>query len=435
MSQSVPSGLRVGLDFGTSNSAIAVASAGSDEIRLGRYPTSTGLTEAFRSVLYYHLERRGSAGELVPLAGPTALEHYLETDDGQGRLLQSMKSYLADHTFDATSVYGRTMTLVELLSVLLGKIREAAEATLGPLGSRIVVGRPVRFSQAESEDDDGFAVKRLRTALERAGWDDVVLVPEPVAAAHFYERRLDHDEIVLVGDFGGGTSDFTLAKVGPSRRKERADGVLATSGVAIAGDALDARIVDHVVAPAVGKGSVYRSMFGKELDVPIWLFQKLRRWHHLSFLKTKATLQLLAEIQRTSTAPAAIEALRDIIDNDEGYRLYRSVEQTKIALSRETRTRFVFHGGGADIERDVTRDELEGWIAEDRAAMEAAVDRALAAANLAPSDVSRVFLTGGTSFVPSIRGIFTQRFGDRIETGGEMISVASGLALLASEQD
>lgn len=427
-------GLRVGLDFGTSNSALAVAAPGSDEIRLGRFPSLAGLTEAFRSVLYYHLERRGPGGELVPLAGPAGIEQYLETDDGQGRLIQSMKSYLADHTFDATSVYGRTMTLVELLAVLLGEIRKAAEATLGPLGPRIVVGRPVRFSQAEDEDDDAFAVKRLRAALARAGWDDVTLVPEPVAAAHFYERRLDHDEVVLVGDFGGGTSDFTLAKVGPTRRRDRADGVLATSGVAIAGDALDARIVDHVVAPAVGKGSVYRSMFGKELDVPIWLFQKLRRWHHLSFLKTKATLQLLTEIQQSSTAPRAIEALRDLIDNDEGYRLYRSVEATKIALSRDETTRFVFHGASVDIERDVSRGELEGWIAEDRAAMEAAVDRVMALANLAPSDVNRVFLTGGTSFVPSVRRIFAQRFGDRIETGGEMISVASGLALLANEQ-
>lgn len=426
-------GSRVGLDFGTSNSAIAVADA-NGEIRLGRYPTNAGLTETFRSVLFYHPDRRGPAGELVALGGPQGIEQYLETDDGQGRLIQSMKSYLADHTFDATNVFGRTMSLAELLAVLLGKIRESAEASLGPLGSRIVVGRPVKFSQAEDEDDDAFAIKRLRTALARAGWDDVTFIPEPVAAAHFYERRLDHDEIVLVGDFGGGTSDFTLARVGPSRRKARADGVLATSGVALAGDALDARIVDHVVAPAVGKGSSYYSMFGKQLDVPVWLFMKLRRWHHLSFLKTKATMALLEEIQKTSTDKEAIEALREIIDNDEGYKLYRAVEATKIALSKAESTRFSFHGGSCDIERDVTRAELEGWIAEDTAAMEAAVDRALSLAGLAPQDVSRVFLTGGTSFVPAVRRIFESRFRDRIESGGEMISVASGLALLAAEQ-
>lgn len=426
-----PSGACFGLDFGTSNSAIAAARGG--DVRLARYPHLGGSTETFRSVLYFHPERRSATGDPVALAGPRAIEQYLAADDGQGRLVQSMKSYLADHTFDATNVFGRTMTLVDLLTTLLEALRRQAETELGPLGRRLVVGRPVRFSQAETEDDDAFAVKRLRAALSRAGWDDVTFVPEPVAAACFYERRLDHDEIVLVGDFGGGTSDFTLAEVGPSRRASGRAGVLSTAGVAIAGDALDARIVDHVVAPAVGKGSTYRSMFGKELDVPVWLFMKLRRWHHLSFLKTKQTLALLGEIARSSSQPDAIAALRDLIENDEGYRLYRSVEGTKIKLSKEETASFRFEGGGGTIEREVTRTELEGWIAEDTAAMEAAVDRALVAANVAARDVSRVFLTGGTSFVPAVRRLFERRFDGRIESGGEMISVASGLALMAED--
>jgi hypothetical chaperone protein len=426
--------LSIGLDFGTSNSAVAAFDRASGSVRLAQFPSLAGLVETFRSVLYFHPERRGKAGDFVPLAGPQGIDQYLADDDGQGRLIQSMKSYLADHSFDATSVFGRTMTLTELLSVLLVKLREQAEADLGPLGRRLAVGRPVRFSQADDGEDDAFAVKRLSTALERAGWDDVTLIPEPVAAAHFYERRLDHDEIVLVGDFGGGTSDFTLAKVGPTRLAAREDGVLATSGVGLAGDALDARIVDNVVAPALGKGSTYRSMFGKDLDVPVWLFHKLRRWHHLSFLKTKSTMALFDEMQKSSSDRDAIEAFRDLVDNEEGYRLYRAVESVKIALSKAPTARFFFEGSSlSNIERVIERADFEGWIAEETAAMEAAVDDALARASLDAKDVSRVFLTGGTSFVPAVRRIFESRFADRIETGGEMVSVASGLALLADE--
>jgi hypothetical chaperone protein len=422
----------IGLDFGTTNSAIAAHS--DDGVTLARYPHDGGTTDTFRSVLFFHPERRGREGELVPLAGPLGIEQYLQGNDGRGRLIQSLKSYLADRLFEATSIFGRAFSLHDLLRLLLVDLRRQAEIDLGPLGSRIAVGRPVKFSQGETQEDDDRATTRLRTALAAAGWDDVTFVPEPVAAAHFYERRLDHDEVVLVGDFGGGTSDFTLTHVGPTRIKDRANGVLATDGVALAGDAIDARIVDNVVAPAVGKGTSYRSMFGKELDVPVWLFMKLRRWHHLSFLNTRQNLELLDTIVRSSTAPDRIQALRDIIDNEEGYSLYRAIERVKIALSSEEQARFHFEGASATIERDVTRDELEGWIAEETAAMEASVSRVMASANLAPGDVSRVFLTGGTSFVPAVRRIFESRFGkDRIEVGGEMISVASGLALMAGE--
>lgn len=429
-----PAPRHLGLDFGTTNSAVAEATA--DGVRLARYPVRDARTETFRSVLYFHPERRGRAGDLVPLGGPIAIDQYLGADDGTGRLVQSVKSYLADRRFEATSVFGRPMTLADLLSALVRSIREQAERDLGPLGDRLVVGRPVRFAGAETPEDEALAVGRLRSALEGAGFADLTFVPEPVAAAAFYERRLDHDEIVLVGDFGGGTSDFTVARVGPGRARSGASGVLGTAGVALAGDAIDARIIDEVVAPAVGKNTTYRSMFGKTLDVPVWLFSRLRRWHHLSFLKTKQNLALLDEIIVTSSDADRVQALRDIVDNDEGYRLYRAIEAVKIALSSAEAARFVFDGASARIERDVARAELERWIAPEIAAMEAAVDQALAAAGAAPEDVDRVFLTGGTSFVPAVRRLFTDRFGaGSLADGGEMVSVASGLALLAAEAE
>jgi hypothetical chaperone protein len=311
-------------------------------------------------------------------------------------------------------------------------LRVQAEETLGPLGKRIVVGRPVHFSGADTAEDDAFAERRLRTAIEAAGWDDVVFEYEPVAAAHYYETRLDHDELVLIADFGGGTSDFSLVRVGPNARSLGAGRILGNDGVGIAGDALDARILHHAVSPSLGLGSVYRSMMGKELPVPVWIYAKLRRWHHLSFLKSRRTSEMLREIFDQSDEPEKIAALVHLIDHDLGYHLYRAVERTKVELSTRDAARFAFDDGPTHIEQEVTRADFEAWIAEETTAMSACVDRLLARAGVSGRDVDRVFMTGGTSFVPAVRAIFESRFGaDRLEAGGEMISVASGLALRA----
>ncbi len=170
------------------------------------------------------------------------------------------------------------------------------------------------------------------------------------------------------------------------------------------------------------------------MTVPVWIYDRLRRWHHLSFLKTTKNVELLEEIADRSAEPEKIRALWHIIDDDLGYHLYRAVERAKVELSAREETRFRFEDGSLVIEAPVTRADFELWIAADTAAMAACVDRVLASAGVAAGDVDRVFMTGGTSFVPAVRRIFDERFGAaKIEAGGEMISVATGLALRAAE--
>jgi hypothetical chaperone protein len=385
----------VGLDFGTTNSAVGIATP-DGQVTLARFPHRGGASDTFRSILYFHPDLRDGQNRLLPLAGVRAIDRYLEAAD-EGRLMQSLKSYLADRTFERTTVFNRPHSLVDLLALLLRDLRARAEEQLGPLGRRIVVGRPVHFSNSTGPDDDAFAMGRLRAAVEAAGFDSVVFEHEPVAAAYYYETRLDHDELCLIADFGGGTSDFSVIQVGPSHRAAGAQRILANDGIGVAGDVLDSRVLYQIVAPALGLGSTYKSMFGQTLTVPVWIYDRLRRWHHLSFLKTTKNVELLQEIADRSAEPEKIRALWHIIDDDLGYHLCRAVERAKVELSTREATRFRFAG-------------------------------------VAAGDVDRVFMTGGTSFVPAVRRIFDERFGAaKIEAGGEMISVATGLSLRARE--
>ena len=175
-------------------------------------------------------------------------------------------------------------------------------------------------------------------------------------------------------------------------------------------------------------------MFGLELPVPVWIYGKLQRWHHLSFLKTKKNMELFQEIADQSDDPSGIEALIHVLDNDLGYHLYKAVERAKVDLSASDATGFAFADDPLRIEEPITRAAFEGWIQDEVTAIETCVDRLLETAGVGRGDVDQVFLTGGTSFVPAVRRIFDARFGaGKIRAGGEMISVATGLALRALE--
>ena len=425
-------GRAVGIDFGTTNCAIAVAESGGVP-RLARFPSRDGSTETFRSILYFERDADGRAPHSS--AGPRAIEGYLEPQD-EGRLVQSLKSFLGSRLFSQTSVLGTTYRLEALIALILRELREGAERQFGPLGERIVVGRPVHFANAEGPDDESLALQRLRAAFHNAGFGDVIFEFEPVAAAYFYESSLDHDELIAIADFGGGTSDFSLLRVGPGRRAAGTGegAVLGTSGVALAGDCFDGAIVRELVAPALGLGAWVRSPFGRTLRVPEWIYAHLQRWNHLSFLKSRKTLRILYDLRREALEPERLEALLYVVENDLGFQLYRAVQSAKFELSGADASEFAFREGPVGITRPVARSDFEAWIAPELAEIEACLDTLLASSGVEPGDVDRVFLTGGSSFVPAVRGLFAARFGaDKLRSGSELTSVASGLALRARE--
>ena len=406
----------LGIDFGTTNTVVAVAD-GDGQARLLRFAMPMGgPAAAFRSVLSF--QEGDSGGPLAIEAGPWAVDAFLDAPRDT-RLIQSFKSYAASANFSGASIWGKRFQFPDLMWGFLHRMLARADGGIEVSGAR---------------PDEALAMSRYGAAYRRLGVADLAYAYEPVGAALFFARRLRSAATVLVADFGGGTSDFSLMRFRREGGQVRAE-PLSRSGVGVAGDAFDYRIIDHLVSPRLGKGGEYRSG-GKTLPVPSRYYAAFARWSQLALMKGSRELREIREIARTAQDPDAMGRFIALIEGDHGWRLYQAVSAAKETLSSAPAARFSLNVDGLLIEADIARADFERWIARELAAIEAAVDEALAKANLDARDVDKVFLTGGSSFVPAVREIFLRRFGEgAIETGGEFESIATGLALLAAAPD
>jgi hypothetical chaperone protein len=423
----------IGLDFGTTNSAVSIVDA-DGSVRIATHRFQSAAAETFPSVLYFDKRRddRGTT-RLISRGGAEAIREYLDAVD-KGRLMQSLKAFLGDERFDGTEVLGRRMTLQALIAVLVRHVLESAAAALGPLPTRAIAGRPVHFLTPATEASDRLAQDRLLAALRECGIEDVVFEYEPVAAAYSYSQTLTRDELILIGDFGGGTSDFSVLRVGPSRRPTDGAGqqVLATGGVAVAGDAFDRRLIRNVVAPRLGLGGQYISPPDKILPIPETPYTRLERWHHLS-IPDQTTIATLRRLQPTALIPERLEAFLHLLEHRLGFQLYEAVRATKFRLSQEESATFTFDCGPVRMNQTITRAAFEKWLEPELTMLGTAIDQVMTDAGVVPGDIDRVFLTGGSSFVPAVRRLFSDRFGaEKIAGGGELTSVARGLAFRAA---
>lgn len=422
--------MHLGIDFGTSNTMVASADQDGG-IRFLEYELLGARTSSFRSLLYFDPEEQEVGEPIEYYAGTEAIEAYLETL-GEGRLIQSFKTHLTTTSLGRTQIGVHSVSLDEMLTLFFVRLREHIARTWGEVPGSVVLGRPVNFAGAANEEQNARAQQRLEDAARASGFSQVSFRLEPIAAAFHYERRLEQPELVLVADFGGGTTDFCLMRLGDARASgDRVQDIVTTGGVGVAGDDLDAAIIDHVVSPALGKGSRYREM-GKEAAVPSSYYNKLSRWHQLSFLRTKRTRAELERLHRAALDPQAIAALMHVVEHNQGFHLHKSVERLKIELSSQAEARFEFKDEVVDIGVKVLRSEFESWIRPSVDAMTQTLDETLAQAGVSPQQVDRVFMTGGTAFVPCVRQAFAQRFGaEKLQGGEEMLSISSGLAAWA----
>lgn len=410
----------IGIDFGTTNTVVAFAQP-DGSVRSARF----GSDEVFRSLLCFWTEQQRGGDKLRHAAGPDGMAAYLD-DPEACRLILSMKTYLAQRSFVETRIFGRHFNLPMLIAHFLRAMAQAAGFDAAQV--RATIGRPVRFAGEFAEDDYGET--RLREAFAEAGFADVTVALEPEGAGWRFSRRLSAPTTVLVGDFGGGTSDFSVLHFTPGQPVRP----LGYAGVGIAGDNLDQRIIERVICPHLGKNDTYRVM-ATDLPVPPEYYSAFARWHRLSLMRTPRTLREIAEVARKSSHPERLQALIRLIEDEQGFALYQAVSAAKTALSRAETAALRFSHGALAINETIKRTDFESWIAPDLARMAAAIDGAVADAGLAPEQIDQVFLTGGTSFVPAVRSLFEERFGAELVTaGGELVSVAEGLALIGAER-
>lgn len=411
----------IGLDFGTTNTVAALADgAGGSELIEFQGAQSSGAT--FRSALCFW-EDGGIASE----AGPWAIEEYLESPS-DCRFVQSFKSVVASPSFERALIFNRPYRFEDMGQLFLRKLVTHAGGKLDNRPRRVIVGRPVEYAGAQPDSD--LARERYREMFSEFGVE-VHYVYEPLGAAFSYATRLTEPSTVLVADFGGGTTDFSIVRIAEPGAPQRCT-PLASSGIGIAGDRFDQRIVDRLVLPMLGKGGKYRS-FDKLLDIPDGWFADFSDWSRLALMRNRRTLEELRRLQRNAVDPAAIERLIALIEHEQGYPLYAAVGQLKRALSDYESAQFRFDGGGLTIDAEVKRAAFEGWIAPDLARIEQALDHALMRAGAAAEQIDRVFLTGGSSLIPAVRRLFDGHFGtDRIASGGELTSIAHGLAMIGA---
>jgi hypothetical chaperone protein len=420
----------VGVDFGTTNSVVAFADD-KGAVRSWSWPSANGPTQTFRTALMFWKQGRepGHLG-LGHVAGPQALERAIAAEPTE-RFIQSFKTHLASRVFSEARLFGHKVTIEDMVAIFLRHLFEAQGGVNVADGAFLSAGRPVVF--AGERPDEDLALKRLSDSYAAAGLAQAEFAFEPLGAAYWHARDLRREETVLVADFGGGTSDFALLHFAPGPDGLEAE-ALGHGGCGVAGDSFDFRLIDHVISPRLGKGASYRSL-EKILPLPAYFHASFAQWHQISWLKTAKTLGELRRFAEVSDRGAELEALAELIELDLGFELYQAVGAVKAALSSAPEARLSFKRAGVAIDSSVKRADFETWIAPDLARIEGALDDTLATAKMSPDRVDAVFMTGGTSFIPSLRAIFERRFGARkLHYDNPFQSVAAGLALLAADR-
>jgi hypothetical chaperone protein len=422
--------LSIGVDFGTTNTVVAIARPG-QAVRAVTFRDERETSDIYRSVLLFERGLSAAGFDLDAHAGLQAIRLYL-TSTLETRFIQSFKSHVASPAFEETRIFGRRFKFEDLLATFFRRVVADADGGLDPTVAQIISGRPVAF--VGGAPDEVLAAARYGEAYRRIGVDAPAYVYEPVGAAYYYAQRLKSDALVLVADFGGGTSDFSLI-----RFARKGDAVTATplghAGVAVAGDNFDYRIINAVVSPHLGKGTLFRSL-DKILPIPQHYHAAFARWHQLAMLKTPEHLRELERLERASLAPKQIGHFIEVIRNDWGFNIYRVVADAKARLSAAPRVDFQLRLGDLTIEQEIAREDFEDWIKGDIARIADAVDTLLTTEGVAVDEIDSVFLTGGSSFIPAVRRVFADRFGaQRLADGENFQSVAYGLALIGLDDD
>jgi hypothetical chaperone protein len=404
-----------GVDFGTSNSTVGWVRPG--------HPTMLALEDGkttLPSVVFYNAE-----DEEVTF-GRAALAEYLA--GYEGRLMRSLKSLLGTSLIDGqTEVGGRALPFRMLLANFIGEVKKRAEQASGRQFTSAVFGRPVYFIDDNAANDQ-LAEDTLAEIARSVGFKDIAFQFEPIAAAFDYESQIDREELVLIADIGGGTSDFSLVRLSPERAKkaERRDDILATGGVHIGGTDFDKYLSLSAVMPLLG----YGSQLNNNSEVPSSYFFNLATWHTINLAYTKKMWSQLSELVRDAREQDKLGRLQRLIDERAGHWLAMKVEEGKIALSGAEQVALELERLSPPVTLDLSRSGFDAAIGHLVGSVEQTVQKMLADAGVKPEQVDTVFFTGGSSGVLSLRERIGAVLPAARKVEGDLFgSIGAGLAL------
>jgi len=452
--------MRIGLDFGTTNSGAAVF----DGERVHVFPLDPESRDpgVIRSVLYitreqevfvgqeavdtYYRQNIGRPSRMVrqyvgeveitmgdvgsvkgyPVGPATFVkEVYILVDElTPGRMLRSLKSALSsDHA--GTDIFGRVYKLEELIAIYLRELRERVVAEMGRGVEGVVLGRPVTFADSGTEADNQRAEDRLRRAAEMAGFSEVAFELEPVAAALHYELTVEKPQNVVVFDFGGGTLDITVMRVGDPAGRQ----IFSTGGVGIAGDAFDQRIIERLLLDHFGRGSTW----GEDAaPFPDKYTDPLVHWQTIPELNRPESLRFLELAQITGSHPSRVRALESLLVNNYAMRMVDEVERAKIALSAAHFATIQITGEDINLWQPITRAQFEALIADAVRRIESCLLDTVERSGLAVGEIDAVVRTGGSAQIPCFIEMLARIFGpEKVVLSSVFSGVTSGLAIQA----
>ncbi len=408
-----------GIDFGTTNSALAILDTETNNlVKLFTIP----------SLLFF--PEPSTPKEIVaPTVGHDAISLYVQ-NRMRGRFMKSIKKVLPNKSFIDTRIGSTSYRAEDLVALILVHLKKIADDFLGENITTAVIGRPVVFD--ENPEKDALAQERLSKAAQIAGFEEFYFQMEPIGAAFTYERQIEKQQLVLVADFGGGTSDFSLMKLNPEaiNQADRTADMLAQGGIYIGGDNFDSDIMWYKGTPHFGRGVKEEFTPGKPIDLPLSYFYSICSWEKMNFLDSLRMKLSIAKSYQYSGKDYRVKNLQTLIEQNLGYVLFKQIEKVKIDLTKADNAIFEFNESEIAINEPISIQEFsEEIIEKDVEKIEQYLQEFLEKNQIKNEDIDVVFMTGGTSMVRSLKNMFIERFGDeKIKSGDNFHSVAMGLA-------
>ena len=407
-----------GIDFGTSNSAVTLGMDG----RLDLVPIE-GDAVTLPSAIFFNFETDGIA------FGRAAIAQYL--DGYEGRLMRSLKSILGSSLIKETTQVGSgRKDFRAIIALYIGELKRRAELQAGVTIEDVVMGRPVHFVDGD-EEADARAEAELGAVAQSVGFRNISFEYEPLAAARDYESRLTSEEIVLVVDIGGGTSDFSVLRLGHGQRQMSKREILANAGIHIGGTDFDTRLSLDTAMRDLG----FRGRLKSGLDMPTQYYFQLSTWHLINFLYTQKAMAGVRQLHYLSGDRDKTARLLEVVEKQAGHDIANRIEKAKIALSDQEATEIDFTAIHPGWRLDISRDLLAGSVAGDVAKVVTTAVDTVARTGLAAGEVQTLFMTGGSTALPGFETAMQSAFPHaRIAYGDRFSSVASGLGLAAQER-